>query len=207
MQVQARWYKGLKDVVRTDCKNKLNALCFPSLESCPYKFPSYSPTGWNAYNSILLFITTEPFESFTVSSLEVDGKDVTSKEAYPGVVSAWWKSRMGNEGGYVGMEEKDAPWTPRIPFHVPAYSNAIIQIGDYETKPISVKVNDFVLPVLDGWTNPYSWPVNWVPIVVGVGVGGAVGGAAGYLATRKPEYALIAVPGAIVGGILGWLTS
>jgi hypothetical protein len=105
------------------------------------------------------------------------------------------------------MEEKGAPITPKLPFQVPGYSNAIIQTQEYATMPKTVKLNDLVLNVLDGWANPYSWPLNWVPIVAGVGVGGAAAGAAGYLATRNPKYGLIAIPGAIVGGIIGWLMS
>jgi hypothetical protein len=175
-------------------------LCFPNPESCPYKFPSYSLGGWNAYNSVLVFITTEPFESFTVNSVEVDGK-------IPDVVGVWWKDRWGNSGAYIGMEEKGVPPASRLPFNVPPYSNAIIQIGNYEVAPREVKVNNLVLPVLNGWGNPYVWPANWVPIVAGVGVGGAAAGAAGYLATRNPKYGLIAIPGAIVGGIIGWLIS
>jgi hypothetical protein len=200
LQIQARFYSGWKDVIRTDCKNKLNALCFPSLKDCPYKFPSYSSEGWSAHNAVLIFITTEPWESLTVTSLQVDGQT-------PGIVGCWWKSRMGNQGGWAGMEEKGAPIMPKLPFQVPGYSNAIIETQEYATMPKTVKVNDMVLNVLDGWTNPYSWPVNWVPIATGVGIGAIIGGSAGYLATRKPEYALAAIPGAIVGGIIGWLTS
>jgi hypothetical protein len=205
MDIQARWYSGWKDVVRTDCKNKQNALCFPSLKDCPYKFPSYSQGGWSAYGSILVFITTEPFESFTLKSAEVEGKDVTP-QGFPRIVGCWWKSRMGNEGGYVGMEETGAPWTPRVPFNVPAYSNAIIQIGDYESMPKNVSVNGNVLGILDGWANPYSWPANWAPIAVGSGIGAAALGLASYYATRELKIAVpLALVGTFAGAGLSWL--
>jgi len=47
---------------------------------------------------------------------------------------------------------------------------------------------------------------NWNPYL-GAVAGAAVGGAGGYLVTRKPEYALIALPAAVIGGLVGWLTA
>ena len=47
---------------------------------------------------------------------------------------------------------------------------------------------------------------NWNPYL-GAGVGAVAGGVGGYLATGKPEYALAALPVALVGGIIGWLTA
>jgi len=45
---------------------------------------------------------------------------------------------------------------------------------------------------------------NWKPYL-GAGLGAVAGGVGGYLATRKPEYALAALPVALVGGIVGRL--
>jgi hypothetical protein len=47
---------------------------------------------------------------------------------------------------------------------------------------------------------------NWSPYI-GAGLGAVAGGVGGYLATGKPEYALAALPVALVGGIIGWLTA
>jgi len=204
LEIQARWYSGWKDVVRMDCKNPKNALCFPSPESCPYRFPSYSKGGWNAYNSVLVFITTEPFETFTTDSVKVDGKDAAGI-----ITGCWWKSRLTNDGGWVGMEEKGVPPAPRLPFTVPPYSNAIIQIGT-GTMPKTVELNGVTLNVLDGWANPYAWPVNWVPVVVGAGAGAAIGAIAGYFI--KPlgpavSEAVLALIGGLGGAAAGYLTA
>jgi len=47
---------------------------------------------------------------------------------------------------------------------------------------------------------------NWNPYI-GAGVGGAAGALAGYLITRKPQYALIGIPGALAGAAVGYYTA
>jgi hypothetical protein len=40
---------------------------------------------------------------------------------------------------------------------------------------------------------------------IGAGVGGIGGALAGYLITKKPLYALVGIPGIIIGGVVGYL--
>ena len=53
------------------------------------------------------------------------------------------------------------------------------------------------------YSNDFS---NWNPYI-GAGIGAVIGGVGGHLATKKPEYALIALPVAVIGGVVGWLTT
>jgi len=190
LEIQARWYTGWKDVVRTDCKNPKNALCFPSPEACPYEFPEFSLYGWNAHDSTLVFITTGILEG-----LWIDGVP-------GGAIGIWWKNRMTNAGNWVGMGTRDVSY----PFVIPGFSNAIIQVGKIVDRVVlETDKGRIEVTAMDGWANPYAWPVNWVPIVAGAGAGAAIAGAAGYLATREPVYALLALPGAVVGGVAGYM--
>jgi hypothetical protein len=193
MDIQARRYKGRKTVIRTDCAEPRVSLCFPSLEACPYKFPSYSPSGWAAYDSTLVFITTEWWESLRIDGIEPKKVSVIA-----------WKNRLSNKGGWVGME---AYPVSTYPFIIPSFSNAIIHVAEMvDSVILETDKGRFDLGALDGWANPYSWPANWVPIAVGSGIGAGGLGLASYAATRDLKIAVpLALVGAFAGAGLSWL--
>ena len=166
MEIQARKYEGWKAVVRTDCREPNDTLCFPNLESCPYTFPEASPTGWSALNSTLIFITTDSGERLRVEGVEGP------------LVGIWWKGRISNEGDWIGMDTKRR----ELPFLIPEAANAIVQINALlDTAVIDTDRGRIERRALDGWANPYRWPAlpaslwlkkNWLPVTIGViGVG------------------------------------
>jgi hypothetical protein len=110
--VEARYFIGIKTVVRTDGEEYENTLSFPSLKACPYKFPSFSPTRWDAFNSTLLYIETGS-SSLTISGISVNGERIVD------IVGIWW------ETGWVGMGTKPI----ELPVTIPPRQKAIIQIN------------------------------------------------------------------------------
>lgn len=110
--IEARYHIGGKSVVRTDGKEIEDTLSFPSLETCPYEFPSFSSTGWNALNSTLIYIKTgeEP--------LRIDGL-LENEKPIEHLVGIWW------ETSWMGMGTKPG----EFPILIPSNQKAIIQIN------------------------------------------------------------------------------
>ena len=105
------YYEGWQPVIRTNGTDKEDTLSFNSLESAPYKFPSYSKTGWGAFNSTLVYIKTgnNPMTIYGITS---------NNKPIKGIVGIWW------ETGWVGMGK------PKIyPVVIPPHQKAIIQIN------------------------------------------------------------------------------
>jgi len=145
MEIAARKYTGWKAVVRTDCKEPWTTLCFPSLDECPYTFPDFSPAGWSAYNSVLVYITTSLFESLQI------------EKAINGLVGIWWKRRFFfKDGDWIGMTTKEKAF----PFKIPQFANAIVQIDAFVDHVfLETDKGTIVISVKDGDVEPYSWPL------------------------------------------------
>ena len=108
----AVYYPNVKSVIRTDGAEQENTISFPSLEACPYEFPPYSPTGWNAFNSTLIYIKTGD-EHIRIASILENGEPVK------GIIGIWWES------GWMGMGTKPV----EFPVIIPPNQKAIIQIN------------------------------------------------------------------------------
>ncbi len=107
----AIYYLKGKSVIRTDGKEGGDTLSFPSLKAAPYKFPSFSKTGWSAAHSTLVYIKTGN-KPLKIGSILENGKSVK------GVVGIWW------ETGWMGMGTKPV----EFPVIIPPDQRAIIQI-------------------------------------------------------------------------------
>lgn len=108
----ARYFKGWKSVVRTDGADANNTLSFSSQSDSPYIFPKFSPTGWNAFNSTLIYVKTgnEP--------LRIDGIYGNTTFVGSSELNVWW------ETGWMGMGTKPVNY----PITIPSNQRAIIQI-------------------------------------------------------------------------------
>lgn len=181
MKVEARKYPEpprWKAVIRTDCAEPHDTLCFPTPEDCPYVFPPYAPNIWNANNSTLVFITTGSGETVRIDSIE-------------GIAhSLAWKGRRSNDGdARLGRDPATNPNPVRFPFTIPENANAIVQVALWEPPAPAVPPPDVVtlytdkgvitLDAPDGWENPYAWPgamPTWQKAAIGaVAVGVIVG--------------------------------
>jgi hypothetical protein len=107
----ARYYSGRKSVIRTDGKESEDTLSFSSLEECPYEFPEFSKSGWNAYYSTLVYMVTDE-EPVRIDAVYADEKTAP-------IVGVWWNS------GWVGMGTKPI----EFPIVIPSHQRVIIQIG------------------------------------------------------------------------------
>jgi hypothetical protein len=111
-QYAARYYNGWKGVISTNGQGDPDMLIFPSLNSSPYVFPSFSPSGWAAYNSTLLYLVTGE-NPLTISSILVDGSPASD------IAGVWWES------DWIGMNTKNITY----PIVIPPHQRAIIQIN------------------------------------------------------------------------------
>ena len=121
--VEARYYFGWKSVVRTDGKEPESTLSFPSLEECPYKFPSFSLGHWSAFNSTLIFIKTGS-QPMAIKEISENGNFVE------GIIGVWW------ETGWMGMGTHPI----EFPIIIPANQKAIIQIGHIAEGNITINL-------------------------------------------------------------------
>jgi hypothetical protein len=132
--ITARYYSGWKGVISTNGQGDPDMLIFPSSSECPYidAFPSASPTGWSAYDSTLIYITTGP-STLTINSVSVDGTQVGA--------SAWW--------------ETDTSWRTGWLITIPPNQRAIIQVNQ-QANIITLQTDRgaITLRVTDGWKNP-----------------------------------------------------
>jgi len=110
----ARFYDGWKIVIRTDGLGETDTLSFPSMDACPYIFPSYSSDGWNAYNSTLVYIKTDN-EPLIIKTIYEEGRPVNITDIF-----VWW------ETGWMGMDTKPKAY----PIILPPTQKAIIQISN-----------------------------------------------------------------------------
>jgi len=115
------------------------------------------------------------------------------------------------ELGRVGLPPGSYDWRKfsgevRIPTDVRSVDVGVgVSTGMAEGRPGILWLDDLKI-YMDGvliYANDFS---NWNPYI-GAGIGAGVGGIGGYLATKRPEYALLAILGAIIGGTIGWLTA
>lgn len=109
--IEARYYIGWKSVIRTDGKEQKDTLSFQSSESCPYIFPPYSPSGWSALNSTLIYIKTGS-KPLVINRILENNKPVND------IAGVWW------ETGWMGMGTKPV----KFPIIIPQNQRAIIQI-------------------------------------------------------------------------------
>jgi hypothetical protein len=133
-QVSARYYSGWKGVISTNGQGDPEMLIFPSPDECPYidAFPPASPSGWNACNSTLIYITTGP-SPFVINSVLADGIKVSA--------TAWW--------------ETDTSWRTGWPITIPPNQRAIIQVNQQaNTITLQTDRGAITLRVTDGRTNP-----------------------------------------------------
>jgi hypothetical protein len=110
----ARFYDGWKIVVRTNCIGETDTLSFPSMDACPYIFPSYSSDGWNTYNSTLVYIKTGN-EPLIIKTIYEEGRPVNITD-----IIVWW------ETGWMGMDTKPKAY----PIILPPTQKAIIEISN-----------------------------------------------------------------------------
>jgi len=108
--VEARYYTGWKNVVNIGGL-KEDTLSFPTLNTCPYEFPSYSPDKWDAYMSTLIYIKTglTPLE---INEILENGTPIKD------IIGIWW------ETGWTGMGKPI-----KFPVTIPPNQKAIIQIN------------------------------------------------------------------------------
>jgi hypothetical protein len=107
----ARYYPDWKATVRTDGSAPLDTMSFPSLDQSPYTFP-LNFTGWNAYNSTLVYVVTDD-KPLKIDEILADGKPAAD------VVGVWW------ETDWMGMATKPITY----PIVIPPHQKAIIQIN------------------------------------------------------------------------------
>ena len=110
----ARFYSGWKNGVNTKGLEEENTLSFSSPNACPYVFPSYSPDGWNAFNSTFVYIKTGN-NPLVIENIYRAGKPVNLT-----YINAWW------ETSWMGMDTM--PKTS--PIILPPNQKAIINIFD-----------------------------------------------------------------------------
>lgn len=118
----ARYYQGWKPVIRTDGTKPWDTLSFSTIDLCPYAFP-LNFTGWNAYNSTLIYIVTKE-EPLRIDEILADGKTVTD------IIGVWW------ETDWMGMATKPITY----PIIIPPNQKAIIQIN-HKTVTVTIKTN------------------------------------------------------------------
>lgn len=121
--------------------NKITAIYYPgwhhvitethepdTLTSSVYKFPHFSPHGWNALNSTLVYIKTGD-KPLNIENILDNDKPIH------GIGGIWW------ETNWVGM----ATHPHKMPVTIPPHQKAIIQINH--------KVNNLSLeiPSMDGY--------------------------------------------------------
>ncbi len=119
----ARYYAGWQAVVTTDGTEAQDTISFPSLDQCPYTFPSISPSGWHAYNSTLVYLTTGN-DPLRIDGILGDGKIVTD------ITGVWW------ETGWMGMGTNPVTY----PIIIPPNQRAIIQI-DHKADNVTLETN------------------------------------------------------------------
>lgn len=125
--IAARYYEGTQIVISTSSEESSDNLSFSSTEKAPYVFPSFSPDGWSANNSTLIFIKTgdEPFRIDNISEGGSPLKDL---------IGVWW------ETDWKGMGTKPLSF----PIVIPPQQKAILQIN-HEAKNFvlsSLKINE-----------------------------------------------------------------
>ena len=132
--IMARYYSGWKGVISTNGQGDPDMLIFSSPNECPYidTFPPASPTGWNAYNSTLIYIMSGS-STLMINSVLADGKEVSA--------NAWW--------------ETGTSWKTGWPIAIPPNQRAIIQINEHANfVTLQTDKGAINLRVLDGWANP-----------------------------------------------------
>ncbi len=110
--ISARYYIGWKGVVSTNGTGDNDMIVFNSPADCPYTFPNYAQNSWGAYDSTLLYVSTND-TSVTISSILDDGKPITD------IIGVWW------ETNWLGMNTKSVTY----PIVIPPHQEAIIQIN------------------------------------------------------------------------------
>ncbi|MBN1245720.1 hypothetical protein JXA31_09030 [Candidatus Bathyarchaeota archaeon] len=108
--IEMRYYIGWKSVIRTDGQKKADSLSFTSLDACPYEFPTFSDSRWNALNSTLIYIKTGE-KSLRIDQILENGKPLSD------IAGIWW------ETGWVGMGTEAIGY----PVAIPPNQQAIIQ--------------------------------------------------------------------------------
>jgi hypothetical protein len=119
----ARYYAGWQAVVTTDGTEAQDAMSFPSLDQCPYTFPSYSPSSWYAYNSTLVYLTTGN-DPLRIDGILADGKTATD------ITGVWW------ETGWMGMGTNPVTY----PIIIPPNQRVIIQI-DHKADNVTLETS------------------------------------------------------------------
>jgi hypothetical protein len=126
----ARYYPGWKGVISTNGIGDPDMLIFPSLENCPYIFPSFSSDYWGAFSSTLVYIVTND-KPLKIYSVLTDNKPTTD------IVGVWW------ETGWMGMTTKAISF----PIVIPAHQRAIIQISHKaDTVTLITEPHEFTIP-------------------------------------------------------------
>ena len=110
--IEMRYYVGWKSIIRTDGQENETSLSFASLDSCPYEFPTVSPSGWTALNSTLIYIKTGE-KPFKINQILENGQAVSD------ISGIWW------ETDWQGMGTKAIEY----PVVIPPNQQAIIQIN------------------------------------------------------------------------------
>jgi len=119
----ARYYPEWKAVVRTDGSEPWDTLSFPAIDQSPYTFPPQSATGWNAYNSTLVYLTADD-TPLRIDEILTDGNTTSD------IIGVWW------ETGWMGMATKPVTF----PIIIPPNQKAIIQIN-HKADTVTLKTN------------------------------------------------------------------
>ena len=112
--IEMRYYSGWKSVIRTDGQENEDTLSFPSLNATPYTFPSGSTSGWNAFDSTLIYIRTGE-KPLRINQMFENGAPMNVMSS---IIGIWWKN------DWVGMGTKPMQQYPIV---IPANQRAIIQ--------------------------------------------------------------------------------
>ena len=131
----AKYYSSWAGIISTNGHGNPGMIVFSSPSECPYlsAFPE-NLTGWSAYNSTLIYITsgTSPL---IVYSITADDASVPA--------TAWWQTGTS--------------WITGWPITIPSNQNAIIQV-DQQASNITLQTDNgpIALSVTNGWTNPLT---------------------------------------------------
>ena len=123
--IEMRYYLGWKSVIRTDGQENEDTLSFPSLNATPYTFPSFSASGWSAFNSTLIYIKTSE-EPLIIGQMLENGMPLSD------IIGVWW------ENGWMGMGTRPIQY----PIVIPPNQQAIIQCNHIVTGNVTFQSID-----------------------------------------------------------------